>query len=142
METSLQVTLPTELTASIAELKKLIPTIEEEMLMAGAEVLKPEVETRLKRSITGKYAKGNLQNSVDIKIVRTQGKRGKVYKTSVVYFKGTVNGVRNGLKAAILEYGKYDQPARPFMRLAMQAKRTEIFDAMENAFYDRVEKLF
>ena len=143
---SFTVKLPTDLINNLTALEQNIGDIEDKMLEAATEVLEPEVKKNLDRAITGKYETGKLRASVDRKIRYYSSKGTRV---GYVYFKGSVarklkNGktqkVRNGLKAAVLEYGKKDQPPRPFLRPAMNAKRLEIIGAMENTFDDEAKK--
>lgn len=132
----LEVKIPTELIEKNQKLADNIEDIEDKMLTAATDVLVPEVQKNLNKAITGKYETGDLRKSVAVKKRRT-----KKEKANIVYFKGTVirrfkNGttqkVTNNLKAAVLEYGKENQPPRPFLRTAMTAKRTEMISAMED----------
>lgn len=136
--------LPSDLINKLDTLEKDIGNIEDEMLNAATKILEPEVSKNLQQSITGQYDIGNLAKSVSRKITRS-----KKEAVGVVYFKGTStrvykNGksvkVRNGLKAAVLEYGRKGQPARPFLRPAMNAKKEEIFDTMEKIFENETKK--
>lgn len=149
----LETQIPNALMRQLKQLEESIPDIEERMLSEGLKILEPEVKKNLQASIDKGYATGELLQSVDSKIeTRKSG------KTGVVYFKGTSkqqgyktkNGVRlrrrkkavrNGLKAAILEYGKQGQAPRPFVRTALNSKRAAIIAAMEKEFDDAQKAL-
>lgn len=140
----LEVKVPTELIEKNQRLADNIEDIEDKMLTAATDVLVPEVQKNLNKAITGKYETGELRDSIAVKKRRT-----KKEKANIVYFKGTVirrfnNGktqkVTNNLKAAVLEYGKKNQPPRPFLRPAMNAKRSEMISAMENTFDKETKK--
>lgn len=140
----LDVKLPKELIQKTQALSDNIENIEDKMLEAATDILVPEVKKNLGKSITGKYETGVLRESVAVRKTRT-----KKEKSNTVYFKGQVirkfkNGktqkVPNDLKAAVLEFGKKDQPPRPFMRPAMNAKKAEILNTMENVYNREIKK--
>lgn len=140
----IKITTPNDLMSKLQKLDANIGDIEDKMLESGTNVLLPEVKKNLQTAITGKYAEGEL-----IKSVATKKKRTKKERANLIYFKGTVtrkfkNGktakVSNNLKAAVLEYGKQDQPARPFVRPAFNAKQAAIVSAMETTFEKEAQK--
>ena len=142
--------LPTEVIRQLEALEKAADDIIDEMLDAGVDAVKPEVEKKLKTAITGEYATGELEKSIAVK--------SKSYKDGakarVIYFKGTtrVQRAKNGKVykrkkavrlneiAAVLEYGKSDQPPRAFMRPAFNAKNEDIARAMERKFDELTKK--
>lgn len=136
--------VPVELMNKLNALSDDIDNIEDKMLAAATDVLKPEIENNLRKVIRSGYETGALAASVSVKKKRTSKE-----KANIIYFKGTVkrtfkNGktrtVRNNLKAAVLEYGKQGQPPRPFLRPAVNAKRMEMAEAMERIFESESQK--
>ena len=136
--------IPTELMNKLNDLSDDIKNIEDRMLAAATDVLKPEIEHNLRKVIRSGYETGVLAASVSVKKKRTSKE-----KANIIYFKGSVkrtfkNGktrtVRNNLKAAVLEYGKQGQPPRPFLRPAVNAKREAMVRAMEETFNKETQK--
>lgn len=144
------VILPDEVIRQLDGLANSIDKIMDDMLTAGMEAVRPEVQKRLKNAITGEYATGELEKSAAVK--KKKYKNGDVAK--VLYFKGTSrkqkakNGkvykrakpVRLNEIAAVLEYGRSDMAARAYMRPAFNAKAGDIARAMERVFDEETKK--
>ena len=142
--------LPTEVIRQLAALEAAADSIIDEMLDAGVDAVKPEVEKKLKNAISGEYATGELEKSTAVKSKKYKDGT----KAKVIYFKGTSrkqkakNGriykrkkaVRLNEIAAVLEYGKSDQPPRAFLRPAFNAKNEDIARAMERKFDELTKK--
>ena len=144
--------LPTEVIKQLETLEREADSIIDKMLDAGVQALKPEIERNLRWSIQGEYATGELEKSLVVKNI----KGGKLsYKGRFVTFNGNsrLQRAKNGRIykrktparlneiAAVLEYGKSDQPPRPFLRPAFIEKNEAIVQAMEEVF-DRETKKF
>lgn len=143
--------LPTEVIKQLETLEREADSIIDKMLDAGVQAVRPDVETKLKSAITGEYATGELEKSIVVK--RKKYKNGDAAK--VICFRGNsrVQRAKNGRIykrktparlneiAAVLEYGKSDQPPRPFLRPAFIEKNEAIVQAMEEVF-DRETKKF
>lgn len=73
---------------------------------------------------------GGLKNSISVKNAR----KGEYYDYyAQAYFNGTdEHGVRYGLIAAVNEYGKHGQAARPFVRPALE--NPNVYEAMRAAW--------
>ena len=50
-------------------------------------------------------------------------------------------GVSNAMLAALLEYGKHGQPAKPFLKPAKSASRSACKTAMQQKFEEEVRKI-
>ena len=150
MGTMYKAELPTELMRQLEALEDNADGIFENMLDAGAEAVVPQVEKDLKRAITGEYATGELERSLSVakkkfkdgtraRVISFKGvsrlqkaKNGKIYKRKTP---ARLNEI-----AAVLEYGKSDQPPRPFMRTAFNAKSDAIAAAMERVFDEETKR--
>ena len=131
-----------ELLKQIAQLKSDSEAVCDKMLEAGGEVafnaIKAKIPTHwdvAKKSKT--LTKVKKRKKTGDKYIRVIFKGYDRTKISKSYPKG----VPNSLKVAVYEYGKPNQPARPFIRPAMQSAETEITAAMQNVYDEEVKKV-
>ena len=120
-----------ELILDMEEMAQLSKDVLDEMLIAGAEVVK---------NAQAKHAASMLQGPYNKNFVATHGKIGKPHSTIdgraiPVTFEGTQHGTRAAEIAFINEFGKKSQPARPFVLTANEACADEAVDA-EAKVYD------
>lgn len=141
----MEVTIPTDLIRKLEKMGSKGEEIGKKMLNAGARILRAQVDSNLKkvlyinRSNRKSYPTGALERSITIDKPK-RSKNGNLYIR--IYFKGKdSNGVSNGLKAAILEHGKSDQPKRPFVRSAVEQTEDEINREMQRIFDSEVSRL-
>jgi len=144
-----KVILPTEVIKQLEALEKETDNIVDKMLDAGARAVTPEVESNLKKAVTGEYATGELEKSIKVKKIKNKkgasrfitftgtsrlqrAKNGRIYKRK--------KPARLNEIAAVLEYGKSDQPPRPFLRPAFINKDDDIAAAMERVFDEETKK--
>ncbi len=133
--------VPKELMQTIQQLEKESPEICEKMIDAGLDVAYKAIESKvpvadggLKRSL--KKTKPKISKSGDwFGNLRFMG-----YDSTKIS-KRHPKGTPNALKAAVYEYGKPGQPARPFLRPAMQSAETEITAAMQKVYDEEVKKI-
>lgn len=99
-------------------------------LYEGAGTVADEIKTRLE-GVLGKYATGQLVKSLGIANIRCV----KMYADTSIGFDGyDAKGVPNQLKARALESGTSKQPARPFVRPAVNSCKEEAEAAMAAEF--------
>lgn len=131
-----------ELLKQLAQLEKNSEEACDRMLEAGADVAFKAVkarmpihwkDTKLSFKVT-KPKKGKRKGEKYIR-VRFEG-----YDESQIDAKHP-KGIPYDLKAAVYEYGKKNQPARPFLRPAMEAAENEISAAMQRAYDEEVKKI-
>ena len=141
----MEVTIPTDLIRKLEKMGSQGEEIGKKMLNAGARILRDKVDNNLKkvlytnRSYDKSYPTGALERSITIDKPK-RSKKGNLFIR--IYFKGKDSkGVSNGLKAAILEHGKSNQPKRPFVRPAVEQTRDEINREMQRIFESEVSKL-
>jgi len=141
----MEVTIPTDLIRKLEKMGSQGEEIGKKMLNAGARILRAQVDSNLKkvlytnRSNRKSYPTGALERSITIDKPK-RNKNGNLYIR--IYFKGKDSkGVSNGLKAAILEHGKSDQPKRPFVRHAVEQTEDGINREMQRIFDSEVSRL-
>lgn len=109
----------------------------EEMLDKQADVVVAAQRETAASMLDGKYNKGAVRAA--IKKGRT--KRTKDGLVKHITFNGKQHGVRLAEIAFINEYGKRNQPARPFIRTANERCADEAQMAAEKVFDDWIESL-
>ena len=142
----LKVTMPDDLMRRLTELGPKTDEICAKCLEAGADVLVAQV----KRNLAARIGEGTKYDS------RSTGKLlGSLGKSSVkVDRDGRSNlkvgfseprrgaaGNANAKIAAVLEYGKTGQPAKPFMKPAQRQTKKEVEAVMARTFEQEVAKL-
>ena len=105
--------------------------ITEQALIAGAETLKEEAETR------APYKTGKLKANIKIGEIR-EDKKGR---RSIVVgpAKGDISKVFYG---KFSEYGTVKEPAKPWLRPAFDESKDKIGKKMEDTIADRIEGVF
>ena len=85
----------------------------------------------------GKYYTGDTARSVRRKRPRMNKRTGPY---ADITFEGTQHGNRNGEVAFVNEYGKKNQPARPFIRHALESSANESTTAAAKVLFDWQKK--
>jgi HK97 gp10 family phage protein len=79
---------------------------------------------------------GALINSVKVK--KAKKARNGAYIGNVTFDGKDKNGTSNALKAGVLENGRSDMPAQPFMQAAQNDCKQEVLDKMQEVYNERV----
>lgn len=115
---------------SLEELSQIPDSVIDEMLNAEAKVIKKGQEQTASSMLRGKYYRGGVVSGIRIgKPKRTNGGRA-VYVT----FNGTQHGNRIAEIAFVNEFGKKNQPARPFIREANEKNADAAVDAAAEVY--------
>lgn len=101
------------------------------MLEAGAEVVKNEQVAEIKKTFASDRSTGALANSIKASKVK---KKGSEYYIEVAPTGKDKKGVRNATKGFVLEYGRSNMPARPWMTRANEKSQGKVDEAMRGAF--------
>lgn len=135
---ALTVEIPKALTDKLDRLSRK-NDLPQKMLKAALDVMEPEVKRRLQTSIQDpKEKNGPLVESVKQSIPRMNSKG--EWKASL-YFDGyDERGIPNARKAMSMEWGTSKQVAKPFLRPAKEAKKSEAETAMQSTFDAEVQK--
>ena len=139
-----QVQMPDEFLEKISKLGKRTDEITERALQAGAKVVEAQFRTNLSSSIGQgtKYesrSTGELERSLGITKVRV-GKDGN-YDIKVGFAEPRSDGESNAKIANILEYGKHNQPARPFPKPTKSSSRKPCKEAMIRTIEEELKQL-
>lgn len=110
--------------------------VAEKVLQAGGEVVLDAARAKLEGVIgrDTKYpsrATGTLADSLGLSPVKP-GRDGS-HDIKVGFAEGRADGKSNALLANVLEYGKSNQPAKPFMKPAKRASKKQAIAAMQDA---------
>ena len=128
---SFKYTLPEDLLKKLSTMGEKMDSIADDVLQVGGEVVLAEVRSNLKSSIgkgKNKKSTGQLLSALGKTMVRVD--RNGDYNIKVGFDEPRSDGTTNAMVANILEYGKHNQPARPFIKPAKTKSQKECVDKM------------
>lgn len=139
-----QIKMPEEFLLKLSLLGAHTEDICTKMLYAGGEVVLDKTKFALSKVVGNntKYpsrSSGELQGALGLSSVKTD-KRGH-YNIKIGFREPRKDGQSNAKLANILEYGKSNQPAKPFLKPARNQSRKECICAMQQTFDDEVNRL-
>lgn len=114
------------------------------VLQAGAAVVESEMKSNL-QSVIGKDTKepsqstGQLLSSLGT--ARVMQDRDGVFNVKVGFAENRTDGKSNAMIASVLEYGKSNQKARPFIKPALRKSQDACISAMTRTLDEEVKKL-
>ena len=132
--------LPDDLADSLSDLQKHSDTLVKKALEEGGKVALKQAQSNLVGKGT-KYdsrATGELERSLGLSPVKENG-AGRDIK--VGFSEPHSGGVSNAMLAALLEYGKHGQAAKPFMTPAKRSAQKPCIEAMRKIFEEGVDSL-
>jgi hypothetical protein len=136
--------MPDDFTEKISRLDNKTDEIMSRVLQAGARVVLSKVKSNLQAAV-GKGTKhesrstGELINSLGVSGARVDGDGNHDVKIGFAEPRG--GGGSNARIAAVIEYGKSNQPAKPFLAPAKSATRKPCIEAMKTALESEVENI-
>lgn len=110
---------------NFAELATLPDDVVKSMLEAEGEVIKRAQESTAQSMLQGPYYAGGVVSGIRLGKYKRNTGGASMYVT----FEGSQHGSRIAEIAFINEFGKHNQPARPFIKTANEAKAEEAVDA-------------
>lgn len=115
-----------------------------DMLADGIEPLQKQIESNLKEVIgrgtkAKSRSKGNLIKAV--KVTKAYQVANGDWHIKVGIYGYDSDGVPNALKAMVLEHGRSDMAAKPWLKPAISATKKQCIQAMVDTFDKRVDKL-
>jgi len=122
----------------LARLEKQTDDIIPCVLQAGGEVVLEHVQRNLQSSLSG-TSTGELERALGVSPAGID-RRGN-WNVKVGFDEPRSDSLSNAMLANILEHGKHNQPARPFLKPAKSAARGPAIDAMKRAMEKEVEDL-
>ena len=136
--------LPEEFLKKLSTLGKNTDVVASKMLKRGGEVVLKNTRSNLV-SVVGKNTEeesrstGQLVASLGLSPVLV-GRNGD-YNIKVGFSENRTDGKSNAMIANIIEYGKFNQPARPFLKPAKTKSKNEVIKVMEQTFEEEIKKL-
>lgn len=109
-----------------------IDEISDDMLEAMGDVVAPAQKRTASAMLRGAYYKGAVMASIQ----KSRVKRGKGGKVMFIEFVGTQHGESLSTIAYINEYGKTNQPARPFIATANEQSEVEAVEKAASVLFN------
>lgn len=141
---NMKFTMPEDFIKKISSLGDKTDEVIAKVLEAGAEVVESEVRNNLETQIgnnTKQKSKstGQLISALGTASVR-QDKKG-VMNVKIGFSENRRDGKKNAMIATILEYGKSNQKARPFIKPALRKSKDACINAMIRKLDEEIERL-
>lgn len=140
----MSIKMPDDYIGRLSQLGDTLDSIVENMLQEGGDILYEQMASNLDSSI-GRNLKhesrstGELRRSLGVTKVRVDSNG--IHNIKVGFDEPRSNDQRNAEIAAILEYGKSGQPAKPFAKPAVRKSKKAVIDAMDRVMDQAVKKL-
>lgn len=136
--------MPDEFLLKVSKLGSDFDPVAEKVLKAGGEVVFKRTKSNLS-AVIGKGTKhesrstGELENALGVTSVRLD--RNGNHNIKIGFSEPRPDGESNAKLANILEYGKHGQPAKPFLKPAKSASKSECISTMKSTFEEEVKKI-
>jgi len=136
--------MPDEFLLKVSKLGSDFDPVAEKVLKAGGEVIFKRTKSNLS-AVVGKGTKhesrstGELEKALGVTSVRLD--RNGNHNIKIGFSEPRSDGESNAKIANILEYGKHGQPAKPFLKPARSASKSECISVMKSTFEEEVKKL-
>lgn len=136
--------MPDEFLLKISKLGSDFDPVAEKVLKAGGEVVFKRTKSNLS-AVIGKGTKhesrstGELEKALGVTSVRLD--RNGNHNIKIGFSEPRSDEESNAKIANILEYGKHGQPAKPFLKPAKSASKSECISVMKSTFEEEVKKI-
>ena len=136
--------MPDDFLLKISKLGSDFDPVAEKVLKAGGEVIFKRTKSNLS-AVIGKGTKhesrstGELEKALGVTSVRLD--RNGNHNIKIGFSESRPDGESNAKLANILEYGKHGQPAKPFLKPAKSASKSECISTMKSTFEEEVKKI-
>ena len=139
-----QMMMPEDFLERLSKLGDRTDEISEKVLKAGGEVVLAKVKSSLASVVGGgtkddSRSTGELESSLGLSSVRMD-KDGN-HNVKIGFAEPRRDGDSNAKIANILEYGKHGQSAKPFLKPAKSASKSECEAAMKAKFEEEVGRI-
>lgn len=144
MLAKVDIKMPDEFLLKVSKLGSDFDPVAEKVLKAGGEVVFKRTKSNLS-AVIGKGTKhesrstGELEKALGVTSVRLD--RNGNHNIKIGFSEPRSDGESNAKIANILEYGKHGQPAKPFLKPARSASKSECISVMKSTFEEEVKKL-
>ena len=137
------VSLPEDLLKKLSQLGNRTDEIATKALEAGGEVVLRQTKSNL-IAVIGKDTKAPSQSTgqlvAALGLTRVLVDRNGNYNIKIGFDEYRKDGSSNAAVANILEYGKHNQPARPFLKPAKNKSKAEALETMKRVIEEEVNK--
>ena len=136
--------MPDDFLLKISKLGSDFDPVAKKVLKTGGEVVFKRTKSNLS-AVIGKGTKhesrstGELEKALGVTSVRLD--RNGNHDIKIGFSEPRPDGESNAKIANILEYGKHGQPAKPFLKPARSASKSECISVMKSTFEEEVKKL-
>lgn len=136
--------MPDDFLLKISKLGSDFDPVAGKVLKAGGEVVFKRTKSNLS-AVIGKGTKhesrstGELEKALGVTSVRLD--RSGNHNIKIGFSEPRSDGESNAKLANILEYGKHGQPAKPFLKPAKSASKSECISVMKSTFEEEVKKI-
>lgn len=136
--------MPDDFLLKISKLGSDFDPVAEKVLKAGGEVVFKRTKSNFS-AVIGKGTKhesrstGELEKALGVTSVRLD--RNGNHNIKIGFSEPRSDGESNAKLANILEYGKHGQPAKPFLKPAKSASKSECISTMKSTFEEEVKKI-
>ncbi|GHU75199.1 hypothetical protein FACS1894188_05520 [Clostridia bacterium] len=127
-----------EFALRLATLADKTDVIVPKVLESGGEVVLAKVKSNLESVLSGEST-GELARSLGLSKARLNHDGN--YDVKVGFSEPRSDGKSNAMLANVLEYGKHNQPPRPFLKPAKRQTESACVEAMKQKFESEVENL-
>ena len=144
MLAKVDIKMPDEFLLKVSKLGSDFDPVAEKVLKAGGEVVFKRTKSNLS-AVIGKGTKhesrstGELEKALGVTSVRLD--RNGNHNIKIGFSEPRPDGESNAKIANILEYGKHGQPAKPFLKPAKSASKSECISVMKSTFEEEVKKI-
>ena len=136
--------LPEDFLKRLSHLGERTDRIIPKVLAAGAEVVESKVRKNL-QGVIGNQTKGESRSTGELleSLGTTQSRidRDGNYNVKIGFSEPRKDGSSNAKIANILEYGRSNQAAKPFLKPAKTSSRKECLDTMQEQFQRELEQI-
>ena len=139
-----QIKLPNDFIDALDSASSLIDNSAEQVLKAGANIVEPRMRSNLSAAIGSSTKQpsrstGQLAKALGTAPVKVNS-RGD-YNVKVGFAENRDDGRANALIANVLEHGRSNQPARPFLTPTRSQTRRAAIDAMKQTLAARIQQV-
>ena len=133
------VIMPEEFLKKLSTLGSKTDEISKNVLEAGGEVVYEQVKDNLSSVVSGESS-GELVASLGMTPVK-QDRDGN-FNIKIGFKEPRSDGKSNAMIANILEYGKHNQPPRPFLAPAKRKSKKECIETMKSKLEEEINKIW
>jgi len=135
--------MPDDFLLKISKLGSDFDPVAEKVLKAGGEVVFKRTKSNLS-AVIGKGTKHESRSTGELEalgVTSVRLDRNGNHNIKIGFSEPRSDGESNAKLANILEYGKHGQPAKPFLKPAKSASKSECISTMKSTFEEEVKKI-